>query len=75
MTLNSQQRDWVRINKTILLKLAADRLNDFLLGSVMAPTIEEREKARLLALEFQSYIDIINDLLKKKKEVNNDTGI
>lgn len=75
MTLNSQQRDWVRINKTMLLKLASDRLNDFLLGSVMAPTIEEREKARLLALEFQSYIDIINDLLKKKKEVNNDTGI
>jgi len=75
MTLTNPQRDFIRINKTMLLKLVEGRLNDCLLGSVVAPTIEEREKARLLALEYQSHIDTINDLLKKKKDTKDFSGI
>jgi hypothetical protein len=75
MKITDEIRQFVRANKDLILKVITERLDDFRDASINAPIIEDREKARLLALEFQNYIDIINDLFKPKKKKKDFTGV
>ena len=76
MKLANSEKSFIESNKIIIEGLIKKRLDDFNFTSINAPTIEEREKARLLALEFQSYLGIINDLFKKATKKKRDfTGI
>jgi len=75
MLLTSEEKDFLKFNKEILERLINKRLEDFKLTSINAPTQEEREKARLIALEFQNYLGLITDLTKRKRKKKEYTGV
>lgn len=75
MNLTMGEKDFIRVNKVILEILIDKRMEDFKDASINAPTAEEREKVRLLALEFQSYKGFINDLFRKGKKDDDFSGV
>lgn len=77
MTLSAAEKDFIRVNKVVLEQLIDKRLADFKDASISAPTAEERERVRLLALEFQTYGGLIKSLFKKsrKKKEEDFTGV
>lgn len=75
MTLNKAEQSFIEFNKPMLENLINKKIADFNFASAHGATLEEREKMRLLVLEFESYLGLINDLLKKALPKKDFTGV
>ena len=76
MTLNKQEQSFLEINKQIIEGLISKKIADYQTLSAHGRTVDIREKARLLILEFESFLGDINDLLRKEtKKKSKFTGV
>ena len=75
MTLSKGEQSFLEINKSMIEGLINKKIADFNYASAHGETVEDREKSRLLVLEFESYIGIIKELLNRTIPKQEDTGI
>jgi hypothetical protein len=75
MQLTLKEKQFVKANETLVLGIIDKRFYDCQWASINGGTVEEREKARLLALEYQTIKEAIGKLDNPTKKTKKDTGI
>lgn len=75
MKLTPEEKNWAESNEKMIILLINKRLEDCNFASINEVTIDDREKARLVALEYQALLTTMAGFKKKPKNKKDFSGI